>query len=48
MIKLKIYRSDFEKLCKGCSQRYIKKFIKKFNVEILEGQGNEKEFKRNI
>lgn len=37
MIKLKIYRSDFEKLCNGCSKRYIKKFIKKFNVEILEG-----------
>ena len=37
MLKLKIYKSDFLKLCKGCTEAEIKGFINKFNVEILEG-----------
>lgn len=37
MFKLRIYKSDFIKLCVGCTQAEIKEFIKKFNVEILEG-----------
>jgi hypothetical protein len=37
MIKLRIYKSDFIKLCKGCTDAEIKEFINRFNVEILEG-----------
>lgn len=37
MFKLKIYEKDFIKLCKGCKVSEIVEFIKKFNVEILEG-----------
>ena len=38
MFKLRIYKSDFIKLCKGCTNAEIQEFIKKFNVEVLEGQ----------
>lgn len=37
MFKLRIYKSDFIKLCKGHTNTEIKEFINKFNVEILEG-----------
>jgi hypothetical protein len=36
MFKLRIYRNDFLKLCRGCSYAEITTFINKFNVEIME------------
>lgn len=36
MFKVRIYRKDFLKMCRGCSYAEIKIFIDKFNVEIME------------
>jgi hypothetical protein len=37
MFKVRIYRKDFLKMCRGCSYAEITTFINKFNVEIMEG-----------